>query len=228
MLGLIPFQLLLGSKKDNSNTQRQSRLFTYNLIWPCFAGVVKDKRTIWRLSIISDFFRAVVNFIRIFFQTMFSVSNNTEVPNVNCKLCICWIHLNLTNQNIIIVLGPFRWKKQTATGKDMVLVRNGMVDPVVVDAAPMAAEVAAAVEALAAAVHVVLARYLTFDPMTTVCIQLFPDYIILFHHCELLFSNHQCSFQVLSLLVDPAVANKRTTILPDDCLTDEYTCSYML
>ena len=102
----------------------------------------------------------------------------------------------------------------------MVLVRNGMVDPVVVDAAHMAAEVAAAV-------HVVLARYLTFDPMTTVCIQLFPDYIILFHHCELLFSNHQCSFQVLSLLVDPAVANKRTTILPDDCLTDEYTCSYM-
>ncbi|XP_039786812.1 glycine-rich selenoprotein-like [Panicum virgatum] len=36
-------------------------------------GVVKDKRTIWRLSIISDFFRAVVNFIRIFFLTMFSV-----------------------------------------------------------------------------------------------------------------------------------------------------------
>ncbi|XP_062216130.1 uncharacterized protein LOC133916470 isoform X1 [Phragmites australis] len=36
-------------------------------------GVVKDKRTIWRLSIISDFFRAVVNFIRVFFLTMFSV-----------------------------------------------------------------------------------------------------------------------------------------------------------
>ncbi|XP_062210681.1 uncharacterized protein LOC133912112 [Phragmites australis] len=35
-------------------------------------GVVKDKRTIWRLSIISDFFRAVVNFIRMFFLTMFS------------------------------------------------------------------------------------------------------------------------------------------------------------
>ncbi|CAN6320580.1 unnamed protein product, partial [Urochloa humidicola] len=35
-------------------------------------GVVKDKRTIWRLSIISDFFRAVVNFIRVFFLTMFS------------------------------------------------------------------------------------------------------------------------------------------------------------
>ncbi|XP_066389038.1 uncharacterized protein [Miscanthus floridulus] len=36
-------------------------------------GVVKDKRTIWRLSIISDFFRAIVNFIRIFFDTLFSV-----------------------------------------------------------------------------------------------------------------------------------------------------------
>ncbi|EEE58745.1 hypothetical protein OsJ_10234 [Oryza sativa Japonica Group] len=35
-------------------------------------GVVKDKRTIWRLSIISDFFRAIVNFIRMFFLTMFS------------------------------------------------------------------------------------------------------------------------------------------------------------
>ena len=104
----------------------------------------------------------------------------------------------------------------------MVLVRNGMVDLVVADAA----EAAAAVEALAAVVHVVLAHYLTFDPMTTVCVQ-FRDYIILFHHCELLFSNHQCLFQVLSLLVDPAAANKRTTILPDDCLTDEYTCSYM-
>ncbi|KAL6645832.1 hypothetical protein ACP70R_017440 [Stipagrostis hirtigluma subsp. patula] len=34
--------------------------------------VVKDKRTIWRLSIISDFFRAVLNFIRMFFLTMFS------------------------------------------------------------------------------------------------------------------------------------------------------------
>ncbi|KAL5209695.1 hypothetical protein ABZP36_005318 [Zizania latifolia] len=37
------------------------------------AGVVKDKRTVWRLSIISDFFRAVVNFIRMFFLTMFSI-----------------------------------------------------------------------------------------------------------------------------------------------------------
>nr|CAB3501330.1 unnamed protein product [Digitaria exilis] len=108
-------------------------------------GVVKDKRTIWRLSIISDFFRAIVNFIRIFFLTM--------------------------------------RKKQTTTG-NMALVRNGMVDLVVV-VAHMAAEVVVVV-----AVPVVLARFLTFDPMTT----------------------------VLSLLVDPAAANKRTTFLPDDSL----------
>lgn len=43
------------------------------LLFMYLAGVVKDKRTIWRLSIISDFFRAIVNFIRMFFLTMFSV-----------------------------------------------------------------------------------------------------------------------------------------------------------
>jgi hypothetical protein len=46
----------------------------FNLIITYLVGVVKDKRTIWRLSIISDFFQAVVNFIRMFFLTMFSVS----------------------------------------------------------------------------------------------------------------------------------------------------------
>ncbi|KAG2553133.1 hypothetical protein PVAP13_9KG512100 [Panicum virgatum] len=60
-------------KGQQQQRGRENCLFIYNLIWPCFAGVVKDKRTIWRLSIISDFFRAVVNFIRIFFLTMFSV-----------------------------------------------------------------------------------------------------------------------------------------------------------
>jgi uncharacterized membrane protein YgcG len=43
------------------------------LLFMYLAGVVKDKRTIWRLSIISDFFRAIVNFIRMFFLTMFSI-----------------------------------------------------------------------------------------------------------------------------------------------------------
>jgi hypothetical protein len=53
-----------------------SRL-TINLIYfvVYLPGVVKGKRTIWRLSIIPDFFKAVMNFIRMFFLTMFSVSN---------------------------------------------------------------------------------------------------------------------------------------------------------
>jgi Na+/alanine symporter len=47
----------------------------FNLILPYLVGVVKDKRTIWRLSIISNFFGAIVNFVRMFFLTMFSVSD---------------------------------------------------------------------------------------------------------------------------------------------------------
>jgi len=75
-------------------------------------------------------------------------------------------------QNLILVLGPFRWTKLTATRKDMVLVRSGMVDPgVVVGGAHMAVEVVVEVEDLAAeeVVHAVLALYLTSNPMTTVC-----------------------------------------------------------
>ncbi|KAG0480319.1 hypothetical protein HPP92_011177 [Vanilla planifolia] len=41
-------------------------------------GVVKSKRTPWRLSIISDFFRAILNFIQVFFATMFSMSKTDE------------------------------------------------------------------------------------------------------------------------------------------------------
>ncbi|CAN6289951.1 unnamed protein product [Urochloa humidicola] len=74
----------------------------------------------------------------------------------------------------------------------MALVRNGMVDlAAAVGVAHMAAAVV--VEALAEVVEVVpavLGRCLTFDPMTT----------------------------VLSLLADPAAANKRA----NDCLTEEY------
>ncbi|XP_066353669.1 uncharacterized protein [Miscanthus floridulus] len=46
-------------------------------------GVVKDKQTIWRLSIISDFFRAIVNFIRIFFDTLFSVDKTDSYKKRN-------------------------------------------------------------------------------------------------------------------------------------------------
>ncbi|XP_074581300.1 uncharacterized protein LOC141837829 [Curcuma longa] len=41
-------------------------------------GVVKSKRTIWRLSIISDFFWAIINFIKIFFGTLFSDEKSDE------------------------------------------------------------------------------------------------------------------------------------------------------
>lgn len=37
------------------------------------SGVVKSKRSIWRLKTITDFFWAIVNFIGVFFATMFSV-----------------------------------------------------------------------------------------------------------------------------------------------------------
>lgn len=36
-------------------------------------GVVKSKRSIWRLKTITDFFWAIVNLIGVFFATMFSV-----------------------------------------------------------------------------------------------------------------------------------------------------------
>ncbi|KAM7255879.1 hypothetical protein ACFE04_011620 [Oxalis oulophora] len=36
-------------------------------------GVVREKRSIWRLRTIIDFFRAIVNFICVFFATMFSM-----------------------------------------------------------------------------------------------------------------------------------------------------------
>lgn len=65
----------------------------------------------------------------------------------------------------------------------MALVRNGMVD--------LAAAVAHMAAEVVAAVPVVLACFLTFDPMTTVCV-LFLDYIILCNHFEFQFPDHQC------------------------------------
>ncbi|CAD5185855.1 uncharacterized protein LOC135595930 [Musa acuminata AAA Group] len=41
-------------------------------------GVVQSKRTIWRLSIISDFFWAIVNSIGLFFITMFSMEKSDQ------------------------------------------------------------------------------------------------------------------------------------------------------
>ncbi|CAL9054645.1 uncharacterized protein LOC103987426 [Musa acuminata AAA Group] len=41
-------------------------------------GVVKSKRTIWRFSLISDFFWAIVNFFGVFFITMFSMEKSDQ------------------------------------------------------------------------------------------------------------------------------------------------------
>ncbi|XP_076931640.1 uncharacterized protein LOC143596864 [Bidens hawaiensis] len=39
-------------------------------------GVVKPKRSIWRLRTFTDFFWSVINFIRVFFMTMFSMEKS--------------------------------------------------------------------------------------------------------------------------------------------------------
>ncbi|GKU87675.1 hypothetical protein SLEP1_g2037 [Rubroshorea leprosula] len=39
-------------------------------------GVVKSKRSIWRLRTITDFFWAIVNFIGVFFATLFSMEKS--------------------------------------------------------------------------------------------------------------------------------------------------------
>ncbi|EXB44346.1 Flavonol synthase/flavanone 3-hydroxylase [Morus notabilis] len=40
------------------------------------AGVMKSKRSIWRLSTITDFFWSIINFIGVFFATMFSMEKS--------------------------------------------------------------------------------------------------------------------------------------------------------
>ncbi|WVY91013.1 hypothetical protein V8G54_036527 [Vigna mungo] len=42
----------------------------------CVIGVVKSKRSIWRLKTITDFFWAIINFIGVFFTTMFSMEKS--------------------------------------------------------------------------------------------------------------------------------------------------------
>ncbi|KAL4308537.1 hypothetical protein GQ457_01G027880 [Hibiscus cannabinus] len=39
-------------------------------------GVVRSKRSIWRLRTITDFFWAIINFIGVFFSTMFSMEKS--------------------------------------------------------------------------------------------------------------------------------------------------------
>ncbi|KAK2429676.1 glycine-rich protein [Trifolium repens] len=39
-------------------------------------GTVKSKRSLWRIKTITDFFWAIVNFIGVFFATMFSMEKS--------------------------------------------------------------------------------------------------------------------------------------------------------
>ncbi|KAE8701753.1 Flavonol synthase [Hibiscus syriacus] len=39
-------------------------------------GIVKSQRSIWRLRTIPDFFWAIINFIGVFFSTMFSMEKS--------------------------------------------------------------------------------------------------------------------------------------------------------
>ncbi|XP_068641118.1 uncharacterized protein [Aristolochia californica] len=39
-------------------------------------GVVKSKRSIWCLSTVTDFFWSIINFIGVFFMTMFSMEKS--------------------------------------------------------------------------------------------------------------------------------------------------------
>ncbi|XP_023769222.1 uncharacterized protein LOC111917811 [Lactuca sativa] len=39
-------------------------------------GVVKSNRSLWRLRTITDFFWAIINFISVFFATMFSMEKS--------------------------------------------------------------------------------------------------------------------------------------------------------
>ncbi|THG21935.1 hypothetical protein TEA_009207 [Camellia sinensis var. sinensis] len=53
-----------------------SRLMAYGKIPSKSKSVVKSKRSIWRLRTITDFFWAIVNFIGVFFATMFSMEKS--------------------------------------------------------------------------------------------------------------------------------------------------------
>ncbi|KAG8660446.1 hypothetical protein MANES_02G160800v8 [Manihot esculenta] len=47
-----------------------------NMFTSFCSGVVKSKRSIWRLKTITDLFWAIINFIGVFFATMFSMEKS--------------------------------------------------------------------------------------------------------------------------------------------------------
>ncbi|BBG95662.1 glycine-rich protein [Prunus dulcis] len=56
--------------------RRLSRVWTLISMAYVERGVVKSKRSIWRLKTITDFFWAIVNLIGVFFATMFSMEKS--------------------------------------------------------------------------------------------------------------------------------------------------------
>ncbi|XP_024991307.1 selenoprotein K [Cynara cardunculus var. scolymus] len=41
-------------------------------------GVVKSKRSIWRLKTVTDFFLAIINYFQVFFMTLFSMEKSDD------------------------------------------------------------------------------------------------------------------------------------------------------
>lgn len=81
LLGLLQW-LYLKLKQTYGRFQGCSSscyLYEHSWLWThlniCL-GVVKSKRSIWRISTITDFFWSIINFIRVFFATMFSMEKS--------------------------------------------------------------------------------------------------------------------------------------------------------
>lgn len=64
--------LILGDIEKIPDEAKITNCGSFHLFIIC-SGVVKSKRSIWRLKTITDFFWAIVNFFGVFFATMFSV-----------------------------------------------------------------------------------------------------------------------------------------------------------
>lgn len=87
-------------------------------------GVVKSKRSIWRLSTITDFFWAIMNFIGTFFATMFSVGISYSLQGLTDAY---FMPSYLFPWPVM-----FRWKSRMHTNGAQDLARNGMADQEVV------------------------------------------------------------------------------------------------
>ncbi|KAL7176446.1 hypothetical protein ACSBR2_029891 [Camellia fascicularis] len=66
---MIHTAIIFEDRKATRNEREASMAFVER-------GVVKSKRSIWRLRTITDFFWAIVNFIGVFFATMFSMEKS--------------------------------------------------------------------------------------------------------------------------------------------------------